>query len=61
MGGNTMFGLADPWIAAAYLLVILSAILCFVYGIINWNRGGEEDDLEAREWISEEVRIDKNL
>lgn len=56
-----MFGLADPWIAAAYLLVILSAILCFVYGIINWNRGGEEDDLEAREWISEEVRIDKNL
>ncbi len=56
-----MFGLADPWIAAAYILVIFSAILCFIYGLINWNRGGDENELEAREWISEEIQINKNL
>lgn len=61
MGENTMFGLADPWIAAAYILVIFSAILCFIYGLINWNRGGDENELEAREWISEEIQINKNL
>lgn len=33
-----MFGLTDPWIIAAYILTILSVILCVIYGVINWNK-----------------------
>lgn len=34
-----MFGIHDIWIILAYVLCILSAILCVVYGIVNWNKG----------------------
>lgn len=33
-----MFGLKDPWIIAAFSGCLLSASLCVVYGIINWNK-----------------------
>lgn len=33
-----MIGLPDPWIVAAYLLCILSSILCIVYGLLRWNQ-----------------------
>ncbi len=46
-----MLGINDPWIWGVYLLCILSALLCVIYGIANWNKGGE---LEAVE-ISEEL------
>jgi hypothetical protein len=36
-----MWGIQDGWILAAYLLCIGSALLCVVYGIVNWNRGDE--------------------
>lgn len=45
-----MLGIEDPWIWGVYLLSILSTLLCVIYGIINWNRGGE---LEAKEIIEE--------
>lgn len=45
-----MLGIEDPWIWGVYILCILSTLLCVVYGIINWNRGGE---LEAQEIIEE--------
>ncbi|MHB8158563.1 MAG: symporter small accessory protein [Desulfocucumaceae bacterium] len=32
-----MFGIPDPQIWLAYLLCILSAILCVAYGIVKWN------------------------
>jgi len=32
-----MFGIPDPQIWLAYLLSIISAVLCVVYGIVNWN------------------------
>jgi len=31
-------GIPDPWVLAGYLLVILSTLLCIVYGAINWNK-----------------------
>ncbi|MGE5613389.1 MAG: symporter small accessory protein [Bacillota bacterium] len=37
-----MLGLPDPWIAAAYLLSIISAAVCVVYGLANWNKGNDE-------------------
>ncbi len=33
-----MLGLTDPGIIAAYLLVIGSAALCVIYGIVNWEK-----------------------
>jgi len=51
-----MFGLSDPWIWSTYLLCILSAGICVVYGIVNWNRGAEEE----RQQIAEETAWEKS-
>ena len=39
--GAVMLGIEDIWVWLAYLLCILSTILCIVYGGICWNRGDE--------------------
>ncbi|CAA7601127.1 Hypothetical protein DEACI_1780 [Acididesulfobacillus acetoxydans] len=33
-----MLGLTDSGVIAAYLLTIASAILCVVYGLLNWRK-----------------------
>ena len=38
-----MLGIPDFGIIAAYLLCILSTVACVVYGIVNWNKGGEDE------------------
>ena len=42
-----MFGIPDPWIWGAYALCVLSAGLCVVYGLFNWNKGAEEEQQPA--------------
>ncbi|HOJ49349.1 MAG TPA: hypothetical protein PKW55_00880 [Spirochaetota bacterium] len=45
----------------AYILTILSVLLCVIYGIINWNKGDEpltEDDLN---WVKVEDEIEKEF
>ncbi|WP_461461813.1 symporter small accessory protein [Methanobrevibacter sp.] len=37
----TVLGIEDPMIWGCYILIILFTIICVVYGIINWNKGGE--------------------
>ncbi|MGC9516615.1 MAG: symporter small accessory protein [Methanomicrobiales archaeon] len=57
-----MFGLNDPWIWGAYILCILSALLCVVYGIINWNKGAEaeEEQIEEEiEWHEKEKEMEE--
>lgn len=44
-----MLGIDDPWILGVYLLCIFSTLLCVVYGVVNWNRGGETEALEIKE------------
>ncbi|MDD1735868.1 MAG: hypothetical protein LUQ44_04975 [Methanothrix sp.] len=44
-----MLGIDDPWIWGVYLLCILSALLCLIYGAVNWNRGGELEAIEVKE------------
>ena len=51
-----VLGIDDPWILGVYLLCIISALLCVVYGIVNWNR---EVELEASE-IEEEAAWEAN-
>ena len=58
-----MLGIEDPWVAMAYLLCIISAMLCVVWGIIKWNREDPdtEPDEEIRRWAEEEERVEKEL
>jgi len=37
-----ILGIPDPWVLSGYLLVILSTLLCVIYGIVNWNKGDED-------------------
>lgn len=34
----SILGLTDPGIILAYLLSIGSALLCVVYGVLNWEK-----------------------
>jgi len=59
-----MFGLGDFGVSLVFILVILSALLCVIYGVINWNKEGAEDAAlaaEAREWRAEENKIEEKL
>ena len=47
-----MLGIPDFWIYSAYILCLLSTLVCVVYGAMNWNRGAAD---EARQ-IDEETK-----
>ncbi len=34
-----VLGIEDPWIWGVYVLLIVSTLMCVVYGIINWSEG----------------------
>ena len=36
-------GIDDPQIIIGYALTIGLALLCIAYGLLNWNKGAEED------------------
>jgi len=38
-----MLGISDPYIVLAYLSSIILSAACVIYGLINWNKGGEAD------------------
>ena len=57
-----MLGLQDPWVAVAYLLCILSSVLCVTYGAMNWNKGGgSAPDEEDKHWAEEEDKLEEEL
>ena len=56
-----MLGIPDVGIWLAYVLCIASALLCVVYGIINWNKGGEETSEQDAQWEAKEEEIDSKL
>ena len=56
-----MLGLGDGWILAAFIIIIASTLLCVIYGILNWNKGSNESDAESKEWLKEEIDIEKSL
>ena len=58
-----MLGMADGWITTVYVLCLLSALLCVVYGVINWNKGGagELPTEEDKHWAEEEDKLDEEL
>jgi hypothetical protein len=56
-----MLGIEDKWVALAYLLCLGSALLCVVYGWLNWNRGQEEIQQEDIRWAAEEDKVEEKL
>ena len=59
-----MLGIPDLSISLAYILCIASALLCLVYGIIMWNKGGDNEEAEIEEeaiWQKKEDLIDEKL
>lgn len=57
-----MLGMGDFAIFAVYVLCILAAIACVVYGIICWNRGADKEEPEVeKQWEDTEKDITENL
>lgn len=47
-----MLGLGDWGVSLAFLLTLGSAAFCVVYGFVNWNQPGPDE--EVREIVEEE-------
>ncbi|MGL1931259.1 MAG: hypothetical protein OCC45_05810 [Desulfotalea sp.] len=58
-----MFGLEGVAVPLGFILTILSAILCIVYGVINWNKGYvTEEELEQETvWKAEQSKVKDKL
>ena len=58
-----MFGIPDPSVAMAFLLLILSTLISAVYGIVNWNKGeATEAELETeKQWMKEEIELEEEV
>ena len=59
-----MLGLQDNSIFIAYMLSILSALGCIVYGLLNWNKGGNKEPEQTKEeqnWENDEKKITETL
>ncbi len=55
--------MGDFSIFLVYILCIASALACVIYGIINWNKGGETEEELAldKEWAEKENKIKEEL
>jgi heme A synthase len=56
-----MLGIQDPIVALAYLLCLISTLLCVVYGWRNWNRGDETVAPDDVKWAKEEDKAEEEV
>lgn len=59
-----MFGLGDFWVSCAFVLSIISVAACAVYGIMNWNKGSDNEMQQINEelaWQAEDGKIKDNF
>lgn len=59
-----MFGIPDFWVYSAFILCVLSTLLCVIYGALNWNKEAEneiEEILEESKWEIEESKVVEKL
>ncbi|NLF31717.1 MAG: hypothetical protein GX591_12615 [Planctomycetes bacterium] len=56
-----LLGIEGPAVWLAYLLCILSTLLCIVYGLLNWNKGDEPLRDEDVKWAAEEKKVEQEL
>lgn len=58
-----VLGIPDPWVWSAYLLCILITLFCVIYGVLNWNSGGEDEEehiMEEIRWEEEERKMEED-
>ena len=51
----------DFGVSLAFWLTIISAILCIVYGALNWNKEDKEDVRVLKKWAKDEDKIERDL
>lgn len=52
----------DLGVSLAFIFTILSALLCVIYGLYNWNKDGvEQTDSMIEEWAHAEDEIEEEL
>lgn len=51
-----MLGITDGWVVAAYVLCVLSTVLCVIYGLVTWNKDDEPVTQEDVDWAKEEKK-----
>lgn len=58
-----MLGLSGWAVPLGFILTILSAVLCVVYGFMNWNKGyiTDEEFEQEKEWVKEEDKFKETL
>lgn len=56
-----MLGIQDPGVWMAYLLCILSVVICVIYGAVNWNKGDEQVYPEDVKWVKDEQIVKEDL
>ena len=56
-----MFAIEDKFVALAYLLCLLSTLLCVTYGILKWNKDGQKVSKKDVEWAKEEKQVEEEL
>lgn len=56
-----ILGLDDPFVATAYLSILVLAAFSILYGIIRRNAAPDEITEEDRQWALEEQRVDDEL
>ena len=58
-----MLNIPDPWVSAAFVLCLLSSLLCVVWGALKWNESDQrpESDDDVRRWAEEEDQVEKEL
>ena len=56
-----MMGIESTAVWLAYLLSIVSALGCVIYGLVTWNRGASEVKQEDRDWLEKEEAIEEEI
>jgi hypothetical protein len=56
-----MLGIDDTYVWLAYLLCILSTLLCVIYGLARWNQGEETIESADIRWAAKEDRVEQDL
>jgi len=56
-----MLGIEDKSVWLAYVLCIISALLCVIYAYLNWNRGDEVVEPDDLKWEEKEKKVEENL
>jgi hypothetical protein len=59
-----MLGFSGFSITLIYYLLVLSALVCIIYGAVNWNKGSDISEEEAQKkqtWMKEKLALDREV